>query len=168
MGKCNSKQAEQPEPLPLSQQSSNQIQQPSDVSQQSPDVSQVELQLQHLFEAIYESVIKAQHTVQVNNLQQLLTFFPENEQGVHTVECVKLELPPDKKQISIPIATLVNLKTVSFSSLKVKTNIGIQLTENGKLTINPADKTTELEMNIQLGEPMEMVQRILTRLHTQI
>ncbi len=153
MGKCNSKQSDPDPPQPLVQD---------------------ELELQHLFESIYEAALKAQYNVQHTHLQNLIHLFPEGENGIHTPECVNVCLSENSKPIRIPLATLMNHKTIGISTIKVKTSTGIKLVANDNiqkqynLRLNQTDKTTDIEMVIQLDEPSETVHRMLSKMNTMI
>ncbi len=72
----------------------------------------------------------------------------------------------------------MNHKTVCMSEIKLKTELAMELTSfqkntNGcyniiqkdySLKLTPGKKTTSLEMTIKLDEPLEMYNRILSKL----
>jgi hypothetical protein len=68
----------------------------------------------------------------------------------------------------------MNHKTIGISTIKVKTSTGIKLVANDNiqkqynLRLNQTDKTTEIEMVIQLDEPSETVHRMLSKMNTMI
>ncbi len=138
------------------------------------------LKLQHIFESVYDAATKAHNNVQLNNLHHFFWMMPLNEHNVHVPRSIKIEIPTEDgyKTMSVPIITLMNHKTVCMSEIKLKTELAMELTSfqkntNGcysiiqkdySLKLTPGKKTTSLEMTIKLDEPLEMYNRILSKL----
>ena len=145
--------------------------------------SQNQVKLQHIFESIYDAAVKAQNNVQLNNLHHLFWLLPLNEQNIHVPRTIKIQIPTEDgyKHVNVPIITLMNQKSVCMSELKIKTEVGMQLisstkSQNGcynifqkdySLKLTPGKKTTEIEMTIKLEEPLEMVNRLITKLQLE-
>jgi hypothetical protein len=166
MGKCASKHEE----IELQQQQIEQQQ------------KQLEIKLQHLFESIYDAAIKAQDNVQLNNMHYIFSLIPQNEEGIHIAKTIKIRMPIDGlvKDVDIPLITLLNPKSVSFSEMKIKTNINMNLLDipiekigqheiqktEYELNIdnnNNKNNLTNIEMIIKFDEPVEMYNRILSK-----
>ena len=166
MGKCVSKNKE------------IELQQPQ---QQIEQQKQLEIKLQHLFESIYDAAIKAQDNVQLNNMHYIFSLIPQNEEGIHIAKTIKIRMPIDGhiKDVDIPLITLLNPKSVSFSEMKIKTNINMNLLDIPNETIghheiqkteyelnidnNNKNNLTNIEMIIKFDEPVEMYNRILNK-----
>lgn len=142
---------------------------------------------QHILEAIYDAAIKAQMNVQINNLHQLFWFFPQDGDGTHRARTVRLKVPcPEggERVIDIPIFTLVHHKHLTIHELKLKTKLDMEMSvapyededaalhhikkKKYHIELTPGDKSTDLEITMQLEEPMEVCQRILHKFESMI
>jgi hypothetical protein len=164
---CNSSRHNDTDPVPMEQ-----VQPPVP----EPIAAQPRTKLQHMIESIYDAAARAQANVQMNNIHNFLTLFPENEQGVRTPKACEFHV--NDTLVNVPLAALMNHQNLCISEIKITTNIGIELldppltTDNSRtvynLNLNEQDKSATLEIIIKGQEPIEAHTRILSRLEQNL
>ncbi len=150
-----------------------------------------QMKLQHIFESIYDAAVKAHNNVQINSLHTLFWLLPANELGIHIPKCIKVQVPNENddgnpyKIVDVPIITLINQQNLNINELKIKTEIDMELESVPKVDNNnknqydikkkdyslrlvPGDKSTQIEMTIKMDQPLEIYNRILSKLEKQI
>ncbi len=150
-----------------------------------------QMKLQHIIESIYDAAVKAHNNVQINSLHTLFWLLPANEKGIHIPKCIPVQVPNDNddgnphKIVNIPIITLINQQNLNINELKIKTEVDMELESVPKVDNNnknpydikkkdyclrlvPGDKSTQIEMTIKMDPPLEIYNRILSKLEKQI
>ncbi len=141
-----------------------------------PIAAEPRTKLQHMIESIYDAAARAQANVQMNNLHNFLTLFPENEQGIRTPKAYQFHV--NDASVNVPLATLMNHQNLCISEIKITTKIGIELldppltTDNSQtvynLNLNQQDRSATLEIIIKEQDPIEAHTRILSRLEQNL
>jgi hypothetical protein len=151
-----------------------------------------QMKLQHIIESIYDAAVKAHNNVQINSLHTLFWLLPANEHGVHIPKCIPIQVPDDTnndgnshKIVNVPIITLINQQNLNINELKIKTEVDMELESIPKVDCNnqnpynikkkdyslrlvPGDKSTQIEMTIKMDPPLEIYNRILSKLEKQL
>lgn len=149
-----------------------------------------QMNLQHIIESIYDAAVKAHSNVQINNLHNLFWLLPVNENGIHVPKTIPIQIPTDtddinsKRVVNVPIITLINQQNLNISELKIKTEVDMELEsvpkedkkncfyditkKNYSLRLVPGDKSTTIDMTIKMDPPLEIYNRILSKLEKQI
>lgn len=169
---CNTSRHNDPDPVPMEPV---QPHVPEPIADQ-PIAAEPRTKLQHMIESIYDAAARAQANVQMNNLHNFLTLFPENEQGVRTPKAYQFHV--NDASVNVPLAALMNHQNLCISEIKITTNIGIELldppltTDNSQtmynLNLNQQDRSATLEIIIKGQEPIEAHTRILSRLEQNL
>lgn len=149
-----------------------------------------QMNLQHVIESIYDAAVKAHNNVQINNLHNLFWLLPVNDRGIHVPKTIPIEIPNDQKDddskriVNVPIITLINQQNLNINELKIKTEVDMELEcvpkedkkkcfyditkKNYSLRLVPGDKSTIIDMTIKMDPPLEIYNRILSKLEKQI
>jgi hypothetical protein len=150
------------------------------------ETRQRNLMLQDIIEGIYDATMKAQSSVQLNNLNNLFWMFPKDENGVHAPRTVKM-LIDENTSINIPIFTLLNHKNLCIHELRLKTTVDLHMDDKPMMQLNKEvnqlkkkkykvgvktnvkkERGTTIEICMKIEEPPEIYGRILQNLEKNL
>jgi hypothetical protein len=145
----------------------------------SEETRQRNLMLQDIIEGIYDATMKAQSSVQLNNLNHLFWMFPKDANGVHTPRTVKMRIN-ENTCIDVPIFTLLNHKNLCIHELRIKTTIDLRMDDTPLTKLNKEvnelkkkkyrvgiktnvkkERATSIEICMKIEEPPDVYGRLL-------
>ncbi len=137
-----------------------------------------EASLKHVIEAIYDAAMKAQASVQINNLHNFLWMFPQDENGIHSPRTIPIQFSSTNEVANVPVFTLLHHQNLCIHDLKIKTSLDIEVPTEPKVLNEIQDiknkkykvrvkrtkkDNTTIEIHLTSTEPTDMYHRMFEK-----